>query len=119
MLNPGNINNARAALAEKMATNKAKFRTQFDDSALWDELAIQWGVRLPAWWVAPEPRLMRRYLRLFKITEGDYRKACGEGWTLESFAEKFPHYPLRAFVGNLLQYSSSLQKTNSILNQIN
>jgi hypothetical protein len=118
MLHPERHQAARQALDKKIAENKSKYRTQFDEAALWERLASKQGIRLPAWWVAPEPRLIRRYLRLLKIPENSYRQACGEGWTVETFAEKFPDYPLRAFVGNLLQYHSMLQQARDKLNNI-
>jgi hypothetical protein len=118
MLRPELHHAARQALNKKMAKNKSKYRTQFDEAALWERLAWKQGIRLPAWWLAPEPRLIRRYLRLLKISESSYRQACGEGWTVETFAEKFPDYPLRAFVGNLLQYHHSLQLAKEKLNNI-
>ena len=108
-----------AKMNRKIKIEQGKnFRKDFDDSESWDDLAKQYNIRLPAWWVAPEPLLMKRYLKKLKISQKQYCEACGDGWTLDDFAKLNPTFPLRAFVGNLLEYYDELQAAKERLNQI-
>lgn len=112
------IQKAQAAKQAKIEAGKAQFKIDFSDSVVWDDLAKEYGVRLPAWWQSPEVRLMRRYLRRIGIKEREYCLACGEGYKLEQFATNNPTFPLRAFVGNLLEYHDEINNAKSVLNRI-
>ena len=108
---------AKEALAAKIEDGK-KFKRDFEDSDCWDDLSKQYNIRLPAWWIAPEVGMMKRYLRKLKIRERDFKEACGDGWEFEDFAKLNPTFPLRAFVGNLLEYYDDLQGAKSNLGKI-
>jgi hypothetical protein len=112
------VQKAQAAKMAKIEAGKAQFKTDFMDSPIWDDLAKEYGIRLPNWWQPPEVRMMRRYLRRLNIKERDYCLACGEGYTLDKFASNNPTFPLRAFVGNLLEYHDEINNAKAVLNRI-
>ena len=93
---------------------QAIYRTDFTDDEYWVLLAKQYGVLLPKWYVAPDVSKMRSWLRRLKVSEKVYKEACGEGWVLEDFARLNPDFPLRAFVGNLLEYVDEISKAKEV-----
>ena len=95
----------------------ALYRNDFADDEYWMQLAKQYKLLLPKWFVAPEVAKMRSWLRKVGIKERDYREACSEGWVLEDFALLNPNWPLRAFVGILLEYRHELDNAKAINNQ--
>lgn len=107
-------NIARRALIDH---GNATYRTIFSDDDHWIELAKAYGQKLPKWYLPPEPRRMRSWLRKLGLKEKAYKEACGEGWELEDFALLNPDWPLRAFAGILLEYYDELQTANSINRQ--
>ena len=107
----------REVLNAKIEAGKS-FKRDFADSESWEELAKEYNIRLPQWWLAPEPKFMRRYLKKLNISQKQYCAACGDNWTLEDFAKLNPTFPLRAFVGNLLEYHDFIKHANNVLNQI-
>ena len=109
---------AQDELKRKIEEGKAKYRRDFADSEVWDDLAKEYGIRLPDWWQAPEPKQMARYLRKLMITKKQYLEACGEGSQLEDFARLNPEFPLRAFVGNILEYHDGMEEAKQKLNVI-
>ncbi len=100
---------AKAAAAKSRETQKAQrewakehLRRDFLDAPHWTELARRYGVRLPQWWVPCTPTHMRRWLRRLGFSLAWYRDWSGDR-DVTLFAERNPDWPLRAFVGLLLE----------------
>jgi hypothetical protein len=92
---------AQAARAAKIAEG-AKYRRDFMDSDLWDQLAKTRGIRLPPWWAAPtRGKLNSWWKRLGKVP---FKDAFGANPI--RLIELNPDFPLRAFVGYMLEMTS-------------
>ncbi len=105
---------AQRKSAEKREAGKALYRTDFLDDEYWKELAREFNVTLPQWHIAPEKPKMRSWVRRLGINERNYKDACGDGWQYDDFAILNPDWPLRAFVGILLEYAHELKLANEI-----
>ena len=116
---PEMIAAAHAARQAKMEAAAAlPLKRDFLDDTTWQQLAKDLGVRLPNWIYPPEPRTMRRYLRKLRIRERDYLEMLGLE-RLEQFAEKNPTWPLRAWVGTLLEYADEIAcARNALANKL-
>ena len=89
---------AVVARAAKVAEG-AKYRRDFMDSDSWDQLAKSRGIRLPAWWVAPTPAGLRKWSK--RLVKAPFRDAFG--CSPARLIELNPAFPLRAFVGQMLE----------------
>lgn len=89
---------ARVARAARIAEG-AKFRRQWCDSALWDELAKKRGIRLPQWHRAPTSRALKRWHGIL----GNEDFSAVYGCRPSRLIELNPEIPLRAFVGVMLE----------------
>lgn len=105
---------AQAKLTAKREENIKRLRTDFADSDHWDALAVHFDCRLPAWWIAPEPKNMRKWLRKFRIKPSDYLSITGYD-NLEAFSELNPEWPLRAWVGLVLEYAEEKEGAEDCL----
>jgi hypothetical protein len=106
---------ALAARAAKQAARRASpLRRHFIDEKTWRTLARARGIRLPLWGKPVTPNAMRRWLKKLGISVKDYLDWQGDGpldpatnknrrATLKDFAERNPDWPLRAWVGLLLE----------------
>jgi len=92
--------NARAALAARRAA--CTLRRDFLDAGEWDCLAQAAGIRLPQWHQAPTPGAVERWLRRLGVSFASYREYSGDT-TLATFSRLNPDWPLRAWVGMLLE----------------
>lgn len=92
---------ARAALQERRERAAATLQRDFADAAYWAELAGRRGVRLPQWHSPVTSGGMRRWLRKLGLSVEQYYCFSGER-TLKDFARANPAWPLRAWVGLLL-----------------
>jgi hypothetical protein len=85
----------------------AHYRRDYQDAILWEKLARERGIRLPAWWVAPTPSALRRWLK--KTRPGEVfadiygYKTTGRPMTPADLIARNPDMPLRAFVGQMLE----------------
>ena len=80
----------------------AKYRTDFMDQGLWTSLASSRHLRLPQWRKGPVPRDMERYLKLLGVSITTYYEYSGTK-ALREFGQMNPTWPLRAWVGLLLE----------------
>ena len=84
------------------AQASAGLRRDFLDANEWDRLAKAAGVRLPMW-AAPATRgSMARWLQKLGVSSDFYCRWSGYA-RLEQWTEANPTWPLRAFVGLLLE----------------
>ena len=91
---------AHAARLAKIAGG-AKYRRDFMDSDLWDQLAKTRGIRLPPWWAAPTRGKLNSWWKRL----GDCPFFEAYGCKASGLIERNPDYPLRAFVGMMLERS--------------
>jgi hypothetical protein len=91
---------ARAAEARRQAIEAgAHFRRDFADAINWEKLAQRRGIRLPAWWVAPTPAALKKHFK--RLVDGRFRDVYG--CSPARLIELNPDWPLRAFVGQMLE----------------
>lgn len=93
---------------------KHVLRDNFLDANHWKELAQKYYIRLPVWKTEPTPEKMRFWLRKFRVSEKDYLDATGYK-RLENFMELNPDWPLRAWLGLLLEYVNERDEARGIL----
>lgn len=91
-----------AARAEKKAHAAAHLRSDFLDAEEWERLARVYSVRLPQWAAPCTTASMERWLRKVGIAVTAY-KEWGNFKAMEDFPRLNPHWPLRAFVGLMLE----------------
>lgn len=84
------------------------------DDNHWKDLARKYYVRLPVWKTVPTPEKMRYWLRKFRLAERDYLEITGYK-RIENFMELNPAWPLRAWVGLLLEYINNRDDAKTIL----
>lgn len=89
-------------------------RRDFEDAGHWADLAKKYYIRLPIWSTSPTPEKMRFWLRKFRVTEKDYLESTGYK-RLENFMELNPDWPLRAWLGLLLEYVNERDNARGIL----
>ncbi len=89
-------------------------RNNFADEDTWLELAKRFYIRLPIWKTEPTDSAMQKWLRRFKVTERDYLMATGYT-QLSDFRRLNPDWPLRAFVGVLLEYVAERDDAKGVL----
>ncbi len=101
-------NKARGMRAERAASLRSDFHP--DDEKHWRELAARCGVRLPAYGVPVTTAAMERWLHRLGISAGDYLANQGTGLDgngssakLTDFMVRNPTWPLKAWVGLLLE----------------
>lgn len=78
-------------------------RKDFADSDHWSELSRKLYIHLPRFGSRASDEDMRRWLRKFRVTEADYLSATGYK-ELGDFRTLNPDWPLRAWVGILMEY---------------
>src|SRR3990170_2625084 len=93
-------------------------RNQFVDNETWVSLARRFYVRLPNWRTEPTNENMRRWLRRFRVTETQYMEATGYK-SLEDFRTYNPDWPLRAWLGLLLEYVAERDEAKGVLRAYN
>ena len=76
-------------------------KADFNDSDHWIELAKGLHYDLPDWKQPSTVQAMQLWLDRFDLTEAEYEEQTNT--TLEEFIELNPAWPLRAFVGLLLE----------------
>ena len=83
-------------------------RSEFTDSQEWDALAKQHLVsyNLPDWSIPCSSANMMLWLDRLNLTEGDYKNIFGG--TVHDFMMMNPTWPLRAWVGLMLELARSL-----------
>lgn len=79
------------------------YRTEFIDDETWAALARRFYIRLPIWKTEPSDEAMRKWLRRFRVSERVYLEAAGYK-NLSDFRILNPDWPLRAWVGLLMEY---------------
>lgn len=89
-------------------------RRSFEDEKYWSELARKWFIRLPAWDIEVTPDKMRRWLRKFRVTEQAYLEITGY-LAIEDFQRLNSDWPLRAWLGLLLEYVTEREEGKKIL----
>lgn len=77
-------------------------RAEFFDDAEWLRLCDRTRYILPDWSVSPTRENIRLWLNRLDIREVDYREAMQT--SVADMIELNPTWPLRAFVGLLLEY---------------
>lgn len=89
---------------------RAAVAPKFCDAAHWDELAAERLPRydLPAWDAPCEPVAMRRWLDRLNVTEAEYMRRTGT--SLADFCELNPEWPLRAWIGTVLEMHEEAQR---------
>lgn len=91
---------AQKALANIRAT--AEYRRDFLDNNEWDRLGQKFNVRLPQWHQGPETGKLERWLRKLGVSIADYKEYSADKY-MSDFARLNPGWPLRAFVGLILE----------------
>jgi hypothetical protein len=89
---------AKEARLAKIAEG-AKYRRDFMDAEEWDQLAKSRGIRLPPWWAAPTRGKLNSWWKRL----GDCPFADAYGCKPNRLIELNPAFPLRAFVGMMLE----------------
>lgn len=89
-------------------------RCDFEDANHWKDLAVKYYIRLPVWKTTATPQKMRHWLRKFRIAEKDYLDMTGYK-RLENFMELNPNWPLRAWLGLLLEYVNERDEARGVL----
>ena len=102
MLSNLDVKKAQEAQAALREAGK-DLRKDFDDQAFWLELARDKGVKLPAWYLPCDKKYMGRWFRQLKVTKREYLETTGFS-ELEEFQQLNSDWPLRAWVGLLLEY---------------
>jgi hypothetical protein len=76
---------------------------KFSDAGRWDELAAKYlpRYRLPGWDTPCHPVAMRWWLKRLGMSERAYEKATAT--SLEDFIRLNPGWPLRAWIGTVLE----------------
>ncbi len=80
------------------------FRSDFTDSRYWDELIAPTKYNLPAWDVPPTPHDISKWL--YRLDVEDYPAKVKT--SPEDMIRLNPDWPLRAFVGLMLEYRAWL-----------
>lgn len=81
-----------------------ELKQKFNDSAYWNELAEKHlpAFNLPAWNTPCTPGQMAIWLERLDFTEKQYQKHTNT--SLKEFIELNPTWPLRAFIGTILEW---------------
>jgi hypothetical protein len=91
-----------------------ELRKDFLDNETWVELSKRFYTRLPVWKNEPTEEKMRKWLRKFRVTEKEYLQATGYK-SLNDFMELNPDWPLRAWVGVLMEYVADRDDAKGVL----
>ncbi len=83
-------------------------RNDFLDSRAWDEMANKLPYRQPDWHESCSREAMLWLLECFDLTEKGYIRLTKT--TLDEFMSLNPDWPLRAFVGLLLEHHEEKYK---------
>ncbi len=89
-------------------------RRDFLDDEDWKELADRFYIGLPVWATEPTDKQIRKWLRRFKIPVQEYLNITGYK-KISDFREYNPDWPLRAFVGLLLEYVAEREDAKNVL----
>lgn len=85
-----------------MTNGSVELRTEFAEGLHWAELAKKRGIRLPLWRMPITSGGMRKYLKKLGVEVEQYLEYNNEK-NLREFAKRNPEWPLRAWVGLLLE----------------
>ncbi len=91
-----------------------ELRKDFVDDSTWTELAKRFYYRLPIWKTEVSETAMKKWLRRFRVTEKEYLASTGYK-KLSDFQKLNPSWPLRAWVGLLLEYVAERDDAKGIL----
>lgn len=91
-----------------------ELRKDFSDDMTWVDLARRFYIRLPIWKTPVTEQAMRKWLRKFRVTEKEYLQATGYK-ELGDFMKLNPDWPLRAWVGLLLEYVADRDDAKGVL----
>ncbi len=89
-------------------------RSDFSDDSTWLSLSKRFYIRLPIWKTAPDDASMRKWLRKFRVPEVEYLTMTGYK-ELADFRKLNPDWPLRAWVGLLLEYVAERDDAKGVL----
>lgn len=102
---PGRIQVTTEMIAKRRETrlqNAARLRRDFADMYAWDGLAHRYGARQPPIIQAVTTGAITTWCRRLKVNLVAYREWWG-GTSLRSFQTENPDWPLRAWVGLVLE----------------
>jgi len=95
---------AKATKQAKIDWASENLFTDFEeDEKRWRELASQYGVRLPSWYIANEPKYIKRMIKALGVDQEEYLEDCGCK-TIKQLVQMNPSWPAYAEVGLLLEY---------------
>ncbi len=89
-------------------------RSDFDDDERWKDLARKFYIRLPLFGTHPTNEKKMRWLRKFRVSEKDYLEMTGFA-KLSDFERINLNWPLRAFVGLLLEHVNQRDDARHVL----
>ena len=95
-------------------THEIELRRDFEDAEHWSDLAKKMYVRLPIWKTPCTETSIRKWLRRFRVDVKTYLDATGYK-KITDFMEYNPDWPLRAFVGLLLEYVNERDEAKGVL----
>lgn len=99
-----NLAKARATVAGLKAT-AGELKTDWLDDEVWQDIAKERGVRLPAPWQRIDDRSHRKALRAVGMNVQEFLEWGGYA-ELSDFARLNPRWPLRALYVVLLEYAA-------------
>ena len=76
-----------------------RYKRDWLDSPLWEELARKRAIRLPQWTKAPTPNALKKWLRILDGSRFEDVYGCSP----TRLIALNPHTPLRAFIGQMLE----------------
>jgi hypothetical protein len=96
-----------AAEARRAAIDAgSRFRRDFAGAINWEKLAPERGIRLPAWWIAPTAAALKKHFK--RLVDGRFRDVYG--CSPARLIELNPDWPLRAFVGVMLESAAQMER---------
>ena len=101
---------AQEAVAQKKLDN-AHLKNDFSDLTHWKELASEYGVRLPRYYICnSETKYLRRLFKKVEIDIQEYLDACGVS-TVKQLVKLNPNYPAAAEIGLALEHIDEVKKS--------
>lgn len=91
-----------------------ELKRDFLDDKTWAELAKRLYVRLPTYGTLATDEKIRKWLRKFRVPEKDYLAATGYK-EIADFRKYNPTWPLRAFVGMLIEFVIERDEAKGVL----
>lgn len=108
------MNDIATPLSEHRFTPDESLRRDFLDDNHWIELARKFYIRLPRYGIPATDEKKMYWLRKFRVTEKQYLDMTGYE-KLSDFNDLNPKWPLRAFVGLLLEYVNERDEARHVL----